>query len=129
VKTFYIASHSKNIDAVRRLAFLLESFGYEWYDDFDWTLVANDDLRDESQVALNLAADIQGASKAGLFVYLDNSELDYSRGAHIEIGIRIGLGKTVFAIWDDGSEKDYFFYRSGLVRSITEEELLNGLVR
>lgn len=115
-ESMYIASSScdEGKKQVRALAKELQSRGYFWHNGFDWTPVANEE-REEYQFQRNLVMDKAGAVGADLFVLLDTDGLARnSRGAYVELGLRLGANKTVIYI---GSDASYFFHRDPLVQA------------
>lgn len=124
--TFYIASSSevKYREKVKALAAEFIKMGMVWEFDWDSTFVAGSIKPSVPTHKFGYYAqkDILAAINCDVFVeYLADP---WSRGAHIELGARLGAGKQVLLVADN-LPSDYFFYQHALVtRFNTEEELL-----
>lgn len=119
MKTFYIASSSQldNLPTVRALAAKLEALGWRWA--FDWTLVIeaqDEETPDDFPSAAEV--DIEAARSCDLFILLRCDPL--SRGAQIELGVRLGTKQTVHII--HRMLPNYFFYHHDLVTSYENED-------
>ena len=129
MKTFYIASSSdkENICSVRALAAeLAQQFGMRWA--LDWTQHANfsHEKKEDPAKAQDPAAavaDVEAAVNTDLFIFMVTERI--SRGAHIELGARLGAGKEAQIILC-GNEP-YFFYHHPLAQLwMTELVFLDG---
>jgi len=113
MKTFYIASASdpENVRSVRRLAVDLDhDLQMEWF--FDWTIPVSQEADPAKTVnPAGAEKDIEAAVNADLFVFLVTATI--SRGAHIELGARLAVGKEAHIVLR-GNEP-YFFYHHPLV--------------
>lgn len=128
MKTFYIASSSspESVKDVRRLAAQLEAFDLVWH--LDWTQHANfstekgeDPAKAEDPDAA--VADIESATNSDLFILLVTKTV--SRGAHIELGARLGVGKEAQIVLQH--LEPYFFYHHPLAQRWTDDvEFLDG---
>ena len=108
MKTFYIASSSdpENVKEVRQLASTLErEFEMKW--EFDWTIsVSTEENPAKTMNPAGAVEDIRAAIDADLFIFLVTERI--SRGAHIELGARLAVGKEAHVVLR-GNEP-YFFY-------------------
>lgn len=123
--TMYVACGSTEAgkEAAASLAKDLETLGFVWHNGFDWTKVANEE-RSHYNRQRNLAMDKIGAMGADLFVLLDTDGLARtSRGAYVELGLRLAVNKTVHYI---GPEPDYFFHIDPLVQAYPDVEAFLG---
>lgn len=85
MKTFYIASSSKNVTATRKLAARLEKRGMVW--DYDWTIQV--EASEDPSTAVdpdNAVRDMEAAADADLFVLLLSDHV--TEGGHFELGVR-----------------------------------------
>ncbi len=85
---FYIASSFKNIDSVRYVSEILVNKGYVLT--YDWT-------KNERASSLNALIEIgqkelTGVKDADFLIVLQPA----GKGSHIELGIALGQGKTIF---------------------------------
>ena len=96
MRTFYIASSSKNIPAVRRLAALLIDKGLEWK--WDWTNEFDERQTEDQDL---IERDLDAAVECDLFVFLDSEH--HSIGAAMEYGARLASSGYVHHIGFLGS--------------------------
>jgi len=101
---FYVASSFRNINVVNEVANHLKNKGH--IQTYDWTRNAKakeeqtftfDDLKDIGQKEKNAVIE------ADFIVVL----LPGGKGTHIELGIALGLGKTIFIYSQDGEINNY----------------------
>lgn len=85
---FYIASSFKNIDNVRNVAQQLRSRGYT--QTYDWTTHTGIDSLQE--LAAIGAKEKEAVLSAEIFIMM----LPSGKGSHVELGLALGAGKTIF---------------------------------
>lgn len=121
-KTFYIASSSEpeNLPSVRTLAAELEARGYVW--SFDWTEVVEGQL-DPAEWPPAAEVDINAARSCDLFILLRNERP--SKGAHVELGTRLGVKRTVHLITRH-TQRHFFYYHDLVTCYDTVEQFLSN---
>lgn len=125
---FYIASKLENVNDVRALKVLLESWG--WTHSYDWT-VHGSVQRAGCQVIRDVAAaEAQGVADADVVIVL----LPGGRGTHVEIGMGIAAAKPVYidssdpgADFGDDGRTCAFYHHPLVTKCWTRGELLQGL--
>lgn len=104
---FYVGSSMKNCQQVRWYAEALEDEGWEWA--YDWT-------EHTGEITLEVLAQIgqqeqRGIADSDVVIIL----LPAGRGAHVELGMALALGKKVFLCADSREdfslENTVSFYR------------------
>lgn len=124
---FYVGSSMKNCQQVRWYAEALEDEGWEWA--YDWT-------EHTGEITLEALAQIgqqeqRGIADSDVVIIL----LPAGRGAHVELGMALALGKKVFLCAD--SREDFslqntvsFYQLPQIVRlSGTAEENIKEILR
>ncbi|PKH08702.1 group-specific protein [Planomicrobium sp. MB-3u-38] len=116
---FYIASSFANKDKVREAASILRKAGY--VHTFDWT--AN--LRASSVEDLELYGTLEKKAvlEADFLIVL----LPAGKGSHIELGIALGQGKTVYLLSE--SEELFDFEVTSTFYYLPEVRILVGKLR
>ncbi|CAH1195664.1 hypothetical protein PAECIP111891_00718 [Paenibacillus allorhizoplanae] len=85
---FYIASSFKNIDNVRNVAQQLKSRGF--IQTYDWT--THTGINALQELAAIGAKEKKAVLSADLFIIM----LPAGKGSHVELGLALGAGKTIF---------------------------------
>lgn len=86
---FYIGSGMKNCELVNYYSQKLKSYG--WKQTYDWVKNVNDDVAIEDMIEY-AKLEQQGIVDSDVVIIL----LPAGRGAHIELGIALGLNKKIF---------------------------------
>lgn len=94
---FYVASSFSNIENVRIVSGVLRNHGF--CQTYDWT-INNRANSIESLTAIG-ESEKKGVAESDILVVL----LPGGKGSHIEMGIALGLGKTVYLY---SSKEEYF---------------------
>ncbi|NQX58414.1 group-specific protein [Paenibacillus qinlingensis] len=122
---FYIASSFKNIDNVRNVAQQLNSNGFT--QTYDWT--THTDVDSLQVLAAIGAKEKEAVLRADLFIIM----LPAGKGSHVELGLALGAGKTIFMYFAtdeiNDMEKTSTFYQLPEVHKIigTIDDLVGGI--
>ncbi|WP_084246632.1 group-specific protein [Planomicrobium okeanokoites] len=116
---FYIASSFANKDKVREAASILRGAGH--VQTFDWTV----NLRASSVEDLELYGTLEKKAvlEADFLIVL----LPAGKGSHIELGMALGLGKTVYLLSE--SEELFDFEVTSTFYYLPEVRILVGKLR
>jgi len=94
---YYIASSLENAEQVKRLIWLLKSWG--WQVTYDWTKHGSVQAEGREVIKETAKKELAGVKEADLVIIL----LPGGRGTHIEMGVALALGKPVILYAEDNT--------------------------
>jgi nucleoside 2-deoxyribosyltransferase len=94
---YYIASSLENAEQVKRLIWLLKSWG--WQVTYDWTKHGSVQAEGREVIKETAKKELAGVKEADLVIIL----LPGGRGTHIEMGAALALGKPVILYAEDNT--------------------------
>jgi len=129
MKTFFVSGSSDPVTRIRvaRLASVLEDKGMRWYANWNWMNQFDDkeDNASDEELWERAVKDLRSAMYADVFIFLADTPV-LSKGAHIEIGVRLPMGRLAGDFYIVGLPKPhYFFYKAPWIKHVaTDAELL-----
>ena len=102
----YVASKWENKQRVREIMYMLQAVGHEIT--YDWTTC---EVSNRQQAIL----DLRGVADADVFVGIFEQEASY-KGALVELGAALALGKPVYILGDASVTRDCIFLKHPHVR-------------
>ncbi|WP_258870965.1 nucleoside 2-deoxyribosyltransferase [Halobacillus trueperi] len=123
---FYVASSFKNKDHVRYVSEQLRNQGY--IHTYDWTV--NERASSLKELREIGQKEKEAVMEADVLIVI----LPAGKGSHIEYGIALGLGKTIYLYSEDEQVNDFettstFYHLSGVEKCIgTFDELVASVI-